>query len=133
MSDMTDERMIEVLRKEGREYRQEIKGLKDMEYFRTSIIKKLKTENKALEESNEMLLDAVDQSEIKERKTFKIIFKEVGTDAFKACASDVYLIEGNPNWQKCPQIEQCSVSKFLTALKFETGEEKTLKVTIREP
>ena len=50
MSDMTDERMIEVLRKEGREYRQEIKGLKDIEYFRTSIIKKLKTENKALRE-----------------------------------------------------------------------------------
>ncbi len=67
------------------------------------------------------------------QKTFKIIFKEVGTDAFKACASDVYWIEGNPpNWQVCPQIEQCSVSKFLTALKFETGEEKTLKVTIKE-
>lgn len=42
MSDMTDERIIEVLRKEGREYRQEIKGLKDMEDFRVSIIKALK-------------------------------------------------------------------------------------------
>ena len=71
MSDMTDERMIEVLRKEGREYRQEIKGLKDMEYFRTSIIKKLKAENKALKESNEMLFEAVSQSEIKERELQK--------------------------------------------------------------
>ena len=66
------------------------------------------------------------------QKTFNIRFKEVGTDAYKAFAprtTDTYEI---PVWNHCPQIEQCSVSKFLTALKFETGEEKTLKVTIKE-
>ena len=66
------------------------------------------------------------------QKTFDIIFKEVGTDAFKACASDVYWLNGSPNWQMCPQIEQCSISRFLTTLKFDPGEEKILKVTIKE-
>ena len=75
MSDMTDERMIEVLRKEGREYRQEIKGLKDMEDFRISTIKTLRENNSyyidkvlKLEQNNELLFGAVIQSEIEFRK-----------------------------------------------------------------
>ena len=60
MSDMTDERMIEVLRKEGREYRAEIKGLRDIEDFRVSVIRKLETENKALKEMKHDLLKALE-------------------------------------------------------------------------
>ena len=59
MSDMTDERMIEVLRKEGREYRAEIKGLKDIEDFRVSVIKELQAENKALKETLDKTTDLV--------------------------------------------------------------------------
>lgn len=64
MSDMTDEKMIEVLRKEGQENRMEIKGLRDIEDFRVSVIRKLETEIKALKESRDELLEvAIEYSE----------------------------------------------------------------------
>jgi len=54
---MTDEQMIDALRKVVRENRMEIQGLKDLEDLRVSVIRKLEYDNRSLKASKDELLE----------------------------------------------------------------------------
>ena len=62
-------------------------------------------------------------------KKFDVYFRKESDDVYRAYAGEGY---GEPNWEQCPVIEGCSVSRFLDKFEMVSSEVKVFEVTIAE-